>query len=249
MDREELRRRIHGGENLNTEIKVAAIHPDDLAASEETIVARADLTALDYSYFEHFLMQTYGKKLEDFLVPKEQLLINLRLAKDSHPTIAGLLLFGRDPQAFLPYAQINAAQFPGTELVDAPADRKDLTGKLADQLEGAMRFLNIHLRIQHKIKGLEPERFPELPEEALRETLVNALIHRDYTIRGPIRLLIFQDRVEVHSPDKLPNTVDVELMRLGTHVPRNPILLSHFAKLGYVTSLGTGVPRVIRLVS
>jgi len=88
-----------------------------------------------------------------------------------------------------------------------------------------------------------------LPEEALRETLVNALIHRDYTIRGPIRLLIFQDRVEVRSPGKPPNTVDVETMKLGTHVPRNPILLSHFAKLGYVTSLGTGVPRVIRLVS
>ncbi len=216
---------------------------------EENPVTRADLTALDYFYFEHFLVRAYGKKLEDFDVSKEQLLTNLRLAKDGHPTIAGVLLFGRDPQALLPYAQINAAQFPGTDVVDAPADRKDLTGKLADQLEGAMRFLNIHLRVRHEIKGFEPERFPELPEEALRETLVNALMHRDYTIRGPIRLLVFQDRVEVHSPGKPPNTVDVETMRLGTHVPRNPILLSHFAKLGYVTSLGTGVPRVIRLVS
>lgn len=216
---------------------------------EENPVARADLTALDYSYFEHFLLQAYGKKLADFDVTKEQLLTNLRLAKNGQPTIAGVLLFGRDPQALLPYAQINAAQFSGTDIAEAPADRKDVTGKLADQLEGAMRFLNIHLRVQHKIKGIEPERFPELPEEALRETLVNALLHRDYTIRGPIRLLVFQDRVEIHSPGKPPNAVDAETMRLGTHVPRNPILLSHFAKLGYVTSLGTGVPRVIRLVA
>lgn len=216
---------------------------------EENPVARADLTALDYSYFEHFLLQAYGKKLADFDVTKEQLLTNLRLAKNGQPTIAGVLLFGRDPQALLPYAQINAAQFSGTDIAEAPADRKDVTGKLADQLEGAMRFLNIHLRVQHKIKGIEPERFPELPEEALRETLVNALLHRDYTIRGPIRLLIFRDRVEIHSPGKPPNAVDAETMRLGTHVPRNPILLSHFAKLGYVTSLGTGVPRVIRLVA
>jgi ATP-dependent DNA helicase RecG len=86
------------------------------------------------------------------------------------------------------------------------------------------------LRVQHKIKDIEAERFPELPEKALRETLVNALLHRDYTIRGPIRLLIFQNRVEVHSPGKPPNTVDVATMRLGTHVPRNPILVSHFAK-------------------
>ncbi|MCI0695826.1 putative DNA binding domain-containing protein [candidate division KSB1 bacterium] len=216
---------------------------------EENPVSRADLTALDYSYFEYFLMRAYGRKLEDFDVSKEQLLANLRLAKDGHPTVAGVLLFGRDPQALLPYAQINAAQFSGTDVVDAPADRKDITGKLADQLEGAMRFLNVHLRVRHEIKGFEPERFPELPEEALRETLVNALMHRDYTIRGPVRLFVFQDRVEVHSPGKPPNTVDVATMRLGTHVPRNPILLSHFAKLGYVTSLGTGVPRVIRLVS
>jgi ATP-dependent DNA helicase RecG len=216
---------------------------------EETAMTRADLTVLDYSYFEYFLTQAYGKKLDDFNVSKEQLLANLRLVKDGHPTVAGVLLFGRDPQALLPYAQINAAQFPGTDIADAPEDRKDMTGKLADQLEGAMRFLNIHLRVQHKIKGIEPERFPELQEEALRETLVNALLHRDYTIRGPIRLLVFQNRVEVHSPGKPPNSVDVETMRLGTPVPRNPILLSQLAKLGYVTSLGTGVPRVIRLVS
>jgi ATP-dependent DNA helicase RecG len=215
---------------------------------DEQAVVRADLTALDYSYFEHFLMYSYGKKLEDFQVEKEKLLANLRLAKDDHPTIAGLLLLGRDPQFFLPYAQINAAHFSGNDVAQAPDDRKDFGGKLADQLEGAMRFLNAHLRVKHEIKGFEPERFPELPEEALRETIVNALVHRDYTVRGPIRLLIFNDRVEVHSPGKLPNTVDVETMRLGTHVPRNPILLSHFAKLGYVTSLGTGVPRVIRLV-
>lgn len=358
MDAEALRQRLRGGENLNTEFKAAAIHPDDLAAAlvafantsggaiifgandkgeiigvenidalgkmidnvarnnclpavtivpektelenknllivhiprgderpystnrgvhyirtfsgrrqasreellrifqasqslyyEETLVTRADLTALDYSYFEYFLTRAYGKKLDDFAVAKEQLLTNLRLAKDGHPTVAGVLLFGRDPQASLPYAQINAAQFSGTELAEAPADRKDIDGKLADQLEGALRFLNIHLRVQHKIKGIEPERFPELPDEALRETLVNALMHRDYTIRGPIRLLVFQDRVEVHSPGKPPNSVDIETMRLGTHVPRNPILLSQFAKLGYVTSLGTGVPRVIRLVT
>lgn len=215
---------------------------------DENPITRADLTALDYSYFEQFLLQAYGKKLADFDVTKEQLLTNLRLAKNDHPTLAGVLLFGRDTQALLPYAQINAAQFAGTDIAEAPADRKDLTGKLADQLDGAMRFLNVHLRVPHKIKGIEPERFPELPEEALRESLVNALLHRDYTIRGPIRLLIFQDRVEIHSPGKPPNSVDVATMKLGTHVPRNPILLSHFAKLGYVTSLGTGVPRVIRLV-
>ena len=246
MSSEELKKRIAGGENLTTEFKVAGIHPDDLAAS---LVAGADLDDLDFSYFERFLLQAYGKRIDDFLVSRDQLLRNLRLARDGRPTIAGLLLFGREVERFLPHAQVNAAQFSGSEIADSPEDRKDFTGKLADQFEGSMRFLKAHLRVRHDIKGMEPERSPELPEEALREAMVNALVHRDYTVRGPIRLLVFRDRIEVHSPGKPPNTVDVEAMKLGTHVPRNPIILSHLAKMGYVTSLGSGIPRMIKLVA
>lgn len=216
---------------------------------DEQVVAGANLNDLDYSYFERFLLQAYGKRIEDFLVPRDQLLRNLRLARDGHPTVAGLLLFGREVERFLPHAQVNAAQFPGNEIADSPQDRKDFTGKLADQFEGSMRFLQAHLRVRHEIKGMKSERSPELPEEALREAMVNALVHRDYTIRGPVRLLVFKDRIDVHSPGKPPNTVDVEAMKLGTHVPRNPILLSHLAKMGYLTSLGSGIPRMIKLVA
>jgi ATP-dependent DNA helicase RecG len=217
--------------------------------SDDQVVHGTGASDLDFSYFERFLLQAYGKKLEDFLVPRDQLLRNLRLARNGHLTAAGLLLFGRDVQRFLPHAQVNAARFPGNELADAPEDRKDFGGKLADQLDSALGFVNLHLRVRHEIRGMEPERFPELPQEALREVLVNALVHRDYTVRGPVRLLVFSDRVEVHSPGRPPNTVDVEAMKLGTHVPRNPILLTHFAKMGYVTSLGTGIPRVFKLVT
>jgi ATP-dependent DNA helicase RecG len=216
--------------------------------ADEQVVSGASLADLDHSYFERFLLQAFGKRLEDFHVTGEKLLQNLRLARDDRPTLAGLLLFGREVERFLPFAQINAAQFAGTELADAPADRKDITGKLADQLEGALRFLRAHLIVRHQIEGIQPERHPELPEEALREAIVNALVHRDYTVRGPIRLLLFEDRLEVHSPGCPPNTLDVEAMKLGTHIPRNPILLSHFAKMGYVTSLGSGIPRILKLV-
>ena len=216
---------------------------------DEQVVTGAGLEDLDYAFFERFLLQAYGKRLADFVVPSDQLLRNLRLARNGHPTIAGVLLFGRDVERFLPHAQVNAAKFPHSDLADAPEDRKDFTGKLVDQLEGSLRFLNAHLRVRHEIRGAEPERHPEMAEEALREALVNALVHRDYTIRGPVRLLVFDDRIEIHSPGKPPNTVDVEAMKLGTHVPRNPILLSHLAKMGYVTSLGTGIPRIIKLVT
>jgi ATP-dependent DNA helicase RecG len=95
---------------------------------------------------------------------------------------------------------------------------------------------------------LEPEPQPELPAEALREALVNALAHRDYTVRGPIRLFVFDDRVEFHSPGRTPNTVDAEAMRAGAHVVRNPHIYARLADVGLVTGVGTGIPRIVRLV-
>ena len=116
-------------------------------------------------------------------------------------------------------------------------------------LEDAARFLKVHLRISHRIEGFAPEAYPELPEEALRETLVNALAHRDYTTVAPVRLLIYDDRVEVRTPGGLPNTVTIAAIRLGAaHVLRNPTVYTLFSRLGLVTGIGSGVYRTIQLV-
>ncbi|MBI4861132.1 MAG: putative DNA binding domain-containing protein [Candidatus Riflebacteria bacterium] len=215
---------------------------------DEMLVQGASLADLDGGAIETFLISSFSRGSRDFGVPYSKLLANLRLARGDCPTVAGLLLFGRNPQQFLPCAQVNAACMPGRDLVEAPLDRKDLSGQLAAIIDSTYRFVELHLRRPHVIRGVKPEPRPEIPPEAFREAIVNALVHRDYTIRGPVRLLIFVDRVEVHSPGRPPNGVDVESMVLGTHIPRNPILLSHLAKLGFVTSIGSGIPRILALV-
>jgi predicted HTH transcriptional regulator len=78
--------------------------------------------------------------------------------------------------------------------------------------------------------------------------IVNAVAHRDYTVRGPVRLFISDDRVEIHTPGKLPNSVTEESMRAGIHVVRNPHIYSRLSDAGLVTRAGTGVRRIIRLV-
>lgn len=128
------------------------------------------------------------------------------------------------------------------------SDRKDLTGRLLDVIDQAERFLDLHLRIPHTIHEFEPEPRPRLPKEALRETIVNALAHRDYTVHGPVRLFIVDDRIEVHTPGRPPNTVDEEAMRAGIHVVRNPRISTRLSDAGIVTRAGTGVRRIIRLV-
>ena len=89
---------------------------------------------------------------------------------------------------------------------------------------------------------------PEFPVECLREALVNAVAHRDYTIAGPVRLLIYDDRVEVRTPGRLPNSVRLEQLRVGVHVLRNPTLYNLLLKRGLVTDAGSGIPRMIRLL-
>jgi ATP-dependent DNA helicase RecG len=82
----------------------------------------------------------------------------------------------------------------------------------------------------------------------LREAIVNAVAHRDYTVHGPVRLFIFDDRVEVHTPGRPPNTVDEEAMRAGVHIVRNLRIYSRLSDAGMVTRAGTGIRRIIRLV-
>jgi len=212
---------------------------------DETPFPRATLTDLDFYAFEAFLKDSGQSDLQ---IEKENLLRNWRLVQNDHPTLSGLLLFGRLPQQFLPFAHIEAIRFPGTDTSLEPRDRKSLTGRILDQIDQVQRFLLLHLRNSHEIKGFEPENRPELPEEIFREAIVNAVAHRDYTITGPIRVFILDDRVEIHTPGKPPNTVDEAAMRSGVHVVRNPHIYSRLADAGLVTRAGSGIRRIIRLL-
>jgi ATP-dependent DNA helicase RecG len=213
---------------------------------DETPLVRLGLKDLDLDALERFLAKTGQAETLSEIAP-ERLLRSWRMISGGHPTIAGLVLFGRDPQQHLPFAQINAARIPGTDLANEPSDRKDLTGRLLEVIDQAMRFLYLHLPIPHRIQGLEPEPRPELPDAALREALVNAVAHRDYTVQGPIRLFVFDDRVEFHTPGKPPNTVDEDAMRVGVHVVRNPHIYVRLSDAGLATRAGSGVPRIVRL--
>lgn len=216
---------------------------------EETLVLQASVEDLDFQAFRRFRQ----KVSTDLQADDRQLLLNWRLVREHegsyHPTVAALLLFGREPQRFLPYTYISAARLPGKDAAAEPSDAKRIEGTLFDLLEDAARFLKLHLQTPHHIRGFEPESFPELPEAALRETVVNAIVHRDYTISAPIRLFVFDDRVEVRNPGGLPNTVTLDMVKSGlAHVLRNPLIYASFYRAGLVTDTGNGVRRVFQMV-
>ncbi len=215
---------------------------------DEIEIAKSSFDDIDIDYFEKFMERFYGFKPEE-----EQIfnyLKNLKIITERRrPTLAGLLFFGINPQDYLPYAKITAAYIDGEDISVPPADKKDFKGKIPQMLEDFMRYLKIYLRNEHRIRSLDPEVYPEIPEEAVREAVVNAVAHRDYTVRAPIRVFIFRDRIEFHSPGRLPNSVTIESIKIGgAHVLRNPTIYNLLSKMGLVTDLGSGVMRIIRLV-
>lgn len=148
------------------------------------------------------------------------------------PTVAGVLMLSRKPEAYLPHAVTRCTVFQGKDKADIMVNAT-LTGPLPRQLRDAMRWLHTNLGVA------------AMPETALREAVTNALAHRDYTERGASAAIeIFSDRVVISNPGGAPLPV---LRGLGQHsVARNPLLASLLASLGLMERAGTGVSRIRR---
>jgi predicted HTH transcriptional regulator len=110
-----------------------------------------------------------------------------------------------------------------------------------------MAFIKRQLKKLQKGQNFNSVGILEIPEDAIQEALVNAIIHRNYFINSNIRVFVLDDRLEIISPGALPNSLDIEAIKLGLKVTRNPILLSFIKDLQKVTfrGVGSGIPRII----
>jgi ATP-dependent DNA helicase RecG len=212
---------------------------------DEQPLQRLELGDLDLDAVQRHLADADQGDLDDNL---PRLLRAWGLYDGTHPTVGGTVLFGRAPQTVLESSKVVVGALDGTDIGDDFVDRKDLSGGLFDVVSQIEVFLRLHLRTRHQIFGFEPEKSEEIPLAALREAAVNALVHRDYTIPGPVRIFVLSDRVEVRSPGRPPNHVDANAMRAGVHVPRNPHIYSRVAEAQLGTRAGTGIRRIARLL-
>ena len=164
------------------------------------------------------------------------------------PTNAGVMLFAEDPQRLVAQAEIACVRFKGVDVVSY-LDRRDLRGPLYQLVDDAEQFIYRHMKVGRRIEGFVGVEYREYPREAVREAIVNAVVHRDYGRQGQrIRIFMFDDRIEVYSPGTLPPGVSLEKMRRlePQSVLRNPIIVGVFRDLGsqYIERLGTGVRRM-----
>jgi ATP-dependent DNA helicase RecG len=163
------------------------------------------------------------------------------------PTYAGLLLFGKQPQRWLPNATILAARFSGRTLTDH-FFKHEIRGALTDQLYQDVAFIRYHLTSEVQLVGLTHQEALLFPLEALRELLVNAVAHRDYNLQGDnIHIYMFADRIEIHSPGMLPGPMTLDNL-LEARFSRNPVIMQGLADLGFVERLGYGLNRVVEVM-
>ena len=162
-------------------------------------------------------------------------------------TIGGLLMFGRQPQRRLPQSAIQFAAFDGLDITDPLLDKKELTGALPDLIENAAALIRLLVPKPSTLDGLRREEQERIPPTALREALVNAVCHRDYSItHRRIQIFLFRDRLEVQSPGRLPNTLNLQKIRYGNSAPRNLLLLKYLDNMRYIDGLGRGIPLMIK---
>ena len=160
------------------------------------------------------------------------------------PTYAGMLLFGRNPQQFLPSAEIVAVRYAGPTMGDEFV-REDIHGTLAEQIRRAETFIAANMRKGMRIRGFARDEVAEYPLAVAREAVVNAVAHRDYSARGDgIRLLMFSDRMEIYSPGRLPGHVTLENL-VNERFSRNEVVVQVLSDLGFIERLGYGIDRMI----
>ncbi len=218
-----------------------------LVHGDETLVAGLGAGDVDMSYFEEFFKEQFGEPLAQHNQPLPQLLTNMKLMSRGQLNVAGGLLFAKAPHYTLPAFIVKAVAFVGTQIVDeCYIDSRDITGKLADLFHQTLSFIIANTRAEQGEQGFNSQGQPEIPRIVWEELVVNALIHRDYFISAPVRVLVFADRVEIISPGHLPNNLTIENVKAGNSNMRNPILASFAAKLLPYRGLGSGLLRALR---
>jgi len=221
---------------------------------DESCVEKAHVPDLNMDSISHYFKNNYDISFEHISQEeKEQILINSNICETIdhtiHPTLAGLLVFGHEPQKKLMHSSLLLTLIKGEDITDTLIEKKEITGNLPTIIEKTLSLLQLflphHLTLENMIRKEELS----IPKEVLREVLVNMLCHRDYSISNRKSFIhIYSDRVEFTNPGRIPNSLTLEKLKYGNSAPRNFLIVKFMENMGYIDGLGRGIPRIYRLM-
>lgn len=185
----------------------------------------------------------------------KMVLLAINELNEYHPTVAGVLMCTKNPEDWLPSAYITATLYRGQDRASGQVDSKDIKGPLHQQVSDAVAFVMRNMRVAARKTPARVE-VPQYSDKAVFEAIVNAVVHRDYSIRGSrIRISMFSDRLEIQSPGTLPNGLTVDTMP-ERQATRNEVLTTIFGRIRadgisgsegrefFVEKRGDGVPMI-----
>jgi ATP-dependent DNA helicase RecG len=206
-----------------------------------------DISEIDFSTIEMFknLAKNRIQSIKEF-DSVEKIFLNLKLFDENKKiTNAGILLFGKEPQKKFISATVRVGRFKNsTHIVDTVV----IEGNLFKQVDGVMNAIRKHLNVRFEIKGVVRQDVWDYPLGALREAVINALIHRDYLSTAEIQIKIYDDRIWIWNPGKLPLQIKLEeLKKEHSSYPRNPLIANAFYLAGFIERWGSGTKRIVQL--
>ena len=200
---------------------------------DEQICEGASLGDIDEQKVKRFLEKARFERRLD-ITP------NISVGEAIKPTNAGMLFFGKNPQRFILQSQLRSARFAGKTLTRDLLDRLDCSGTLWEMIERTEDFVRRNIRLFGFRTEYSFQRIDKLeyPIKAIREGIINALIHRNYFEPADTRVVIFDDRIEIISLGSFPKGVTPEKPK---HVPVNPILCQLMYDVGFIEKYGSGI--------
>ena len=217
--------------------------------ADEMVVYGTSINDIDDRFFTDYFKKEFNRPYLEMKLTYEEALRAKRVLIEGKVTLGGLLFFGREPQKFRPAFTMKLVSFVGNDLASLNYRSKpeDAKGTIPEMFKQGMLFLKSQLRYRQNGQGFNSIGIPEVSPVALEEVLQNALVHRDYFKNAPIRVLIFDNRIEIISPGKLPNGLTVEDIRYGNIAIRNYQIAAYSVHALPYSGLGSGLRRALEL--
>jgi len=215
--------------------------------ADEMEVPNTSIADVNIEEVKKYTEKVLEKTIEETGLEITQLLKNINIIRNIRLTLGGLLFFGINPQKYKPAFCIKAVSFLGNNIEGKNyRDSQDILGTIPKLFKKGMDFFNNNLKYTQQGQNFNSLGILEVSRTALEEVLQNALIHREYFKNAPIRLLIFDNRIELISPGKLPNSLTVENIKSGNAVVRNNLLASYCVNTMYYRGFGSGIKRALK---
>ncbi|MFH1432217.1 MAG: RNA-binding domain-containing protein [archaeon] len=218
---------------------------------DELICENAVLADIDEEKVRWFLRKARdeGRLSIGEEVPIRDVLMQLKLLKDNKPTNAVIFLFGKNAGLFFLQSGVKCIALQTSEFVKPYTSYQEYGGNLFEQADKATAFVleNIRRSLWVAAGEVRARQAYELPAEAIREAVINAVIHRDYQSTSKVQIRVFPGRVEIWNPGQLPSQLDIDDLRKShPSIPANPLLFRQFYRAAYVEDAGGGTVDIIQ---